>query len=156
MDTEEIEFLQQSNYIEGVLDGLDDSVKAWKYLKNQDFLTEEIICKAHKLLMKNQNIDKKDKGAFRTCNVRVGNRICPDYRELKPLMWKWLFESIRKNPLPDDKQLHIIFEKIHPFVDGNGRIGRMLMNWIRIKRLSKPILIIREEDRFQYYEWFKD
>ena len=50
---------------------------------------------------------------------------------------------------------HITYEKIHPFVDGNGRTGRIFMNWQRIKA-GLPILIIHEgEEQKEYYKWFR-
>jgi len=53
------------------------------------------------------------------------------------------------------KQIHVAFEDIHPFVDGNGRVGRILYNIHRIK-LGLPIHIIHEgEEQKEYYKWFK-
>lgn len=46
---------------------------------------------------------------------------------------------------------HAWFECIHPFADGNGRTGRMLMNWMLIK-LNHPPIVIFEEDKKLYYE----
>lgn len=51
------------------------------------------------------------------------------------------------------KKCHIKFEHIHPFVDGNGRIGRLLYNWHRL-RLGLPIKIIYYKNRREYYDWF--
>lgn len=51
-------------------------------------------------------------------------------------------------------QDHIAFENIHPFIDGNGRMGRILLNWQRVKA-DLPILIIRESERQEYYSWFR-
>jgi hypothetical protein len=53
------------------------------------------------------------------------------------------------------KKAHVAFETIHPFVDGNGRIGRILMNWQRLQE-GLPILIIHEgPEQMEYYKWFK-
>ena len=53
------------------------------------------------------------------------------------------------------KTLHVKYEKIHPFVDGNGRTGRIFMNWWRIKN-NLPILVIHEgKEQMDYYKWFK-
>jgi Fic family protein len=52
------------------------------------------------------------------------------------------------------KVLHVQYEKIHPFVDGNGRTGRIFMNWWRINN-GLPILVIHEgKEQWEYYKWF--
>ena len=47
-------------------------------------------------------------------------------------------------------RFHILFEKIHPFLDGNGRVGRVLLNYMLIKQY-RPLINIRYEDRLTYY-----
>jgi fido (protein-threonine AMPylation protein) len=81
-------------------------------------------------------IERENKRGFRTCNVRVGDRICPDWREVDRLINK-LWSSI-KIYTPDE--FYIEFEKIHPFVDGNGRVGKILHNWLN-GTLDDPILV---------------
>jgi len=66
-------------------------------------------------------------------------------RDLKILKEDMREEHIKAN--------HVFFEHVHPFVDGNGRIGRMLMNWERI-RAGLDILVIREDEKEKYYDWF--
>ncbi len=46
---------------------------------------------------------------------------------------------------------HAKFENIHPFADGNGRVGRLMMNYILV-RLEHPFVVIHEEDRIGYYK----
>lgn len=157
MEPDIIEFLQHSNYIEGVSDSdsLDQAVKAWEYLIEQDVLTVKVILETHRILMLNTNLQSDERGFLRTCNVRVGIYYPPNYNFVPVLIHNWVFESMRKHPKVDAKALHIEFEKIHPFVDGNGRVGRMLYNWTRIKRNDEDLHIIREEDRQEYYQWFR-
>ena len=54
------------------------------------------------------------------------------------------------------KRTHIDFEQLHPFEDGNGRVGRILYNIHRVT-LGLPIHIIHEgEEQMEYYKWFKE
>jgi Fic family protein len=152
MDTDEIEFLQQSNYIEGVRNGLDDSVRAWKYLKRQKTLDIDVLGIVHRLLMKNRNIPEDQLGCYRTVNVFIGDRQGLTPGLILNAMDGWMF-NVEIKP-SDWLQHHVQFERIHPFIDGNGRVGRMLMNWERLK-INLPILVIKEEDRWEYYNWFK-
>lgn len=50
---------------------------------------------------------------------------------------------------------HIEFEKIHPFEDGNGRTGRLLLNYELLKN-NLPPLVISKDDRIKYFEFLRD
>jgi len=160
MKKEIIDFLEHNNLIEGVgEEGLTDSIKAYDYLMQvKPPLTEKHLLKTHKLLLRNLN--PRIAGNYRDCLVQVGGRICPPVQEI-PKRLKEFFELInRKCPKYSKcekenfcKLTHIIFEKAHPFEDGNGRTGRLLLNWQR-KQMSLPILIVRYENRWEYYNWF--
>ena len=58
------------------MEGLDDSVKAWEYAKEQKSIGLFELSNIHKLLM--QNLDSEIAGKFRDCNVQVGGRVCPE------------------------------------------------------------------------------
>lgn len=157
MQKNEIEFLKESNAIEGVYD--DDSLNqakfAWEYLMSEDILTTHVILKTHKILMLHQKLYPNEKGYWRDCYVRVGGKTMPGPEMVPVLMRQWAFEAMRAHPPVDSKELHIQYEQIHPFVDGNGRTGRMFMNWIRLKRTGEPLLIIKESEKEDYYNWFR-
>ena len=159
-------FLKESNAIEDVFDedSFHQAIYAWEYLIAQDELTTSVILKTHKILMLHQPLMPNEKGYWRTVPVFVGGREAKPYHAVPELMRQWTLNAndLTANYRTKDpsrflsgltKLHHINFEKVHPFVDGNGRIGRMLLNWQRIK-LGLPILIIKNSEKQKYYEWF--
>ena len=93
-------------------------------------------------------------GKFRDYLVRVGPYLSPDWQEVKKMMNE-LIDFIRNNkkmnPVELSARAHYQFEKIHPFGDGNGRIGRLLMNHI-LWHKGYPMLIIEYKKRKSYYK----
>lgn len=156
LSAEEIEFLQHSNYIEGVTDSesLDQAVFAWNYLKVQKDLNVTNIKKTHKILMLKQPLKPNEKGYFRTIPVWISGKTGAAVSGVPADMIAWAASANMSKEEMAIKEDHITYEKIHPFVDGNGRTGRMFMNWQRLKN-GLPILVIREEERQDYYNWFK-
>lgn len=158
-----IDFLQHSNYIEGVADGesLDNAVKAWKYILTQDKLTPENVQKTHDILMKN-HLEGDELGKWRTCSVYIGTEEKKKWYALPALMENWCKQAngtvnLEVPPVSLWGYIqgdHVQYEDIHPFIDGNGRTGRIFMNWQRVKA-GLPVFVIREEERFDYYKWFK-
>lgn len=150
-----VNFLSESNAIEDVYDhhSLVDALKAWKYLIKFDVLTKENILKTHDILMK-KHLPKKFRGKFREVKVWVGNNEGAAVDKIPFLFDLWLHNANAGSKWCDEKESHIQFERIHPFVDGNGRTGRIILNWQRVKA-TKPILVIYEKDKQNYYEWFK-
>lgn len=150
---EEIEFLTQSNYIEGEDDNIIQPARAWDLIKSLDHLSSVDICRAHKILM----LDKPyppPRGYYRSVpqiNVTIGGRAAPGWWLVDGLMSNWCLDYEALGWM----QAHVRFEHIHPFADGNGRMGRMLMNWQR-RHEGLPLLIIHEGDEQRdYYKWFK-
>lgn len=150
----ELEFLSQSNAIEGVRDkrSLEDAKKAWAFIRDRKRLTVLMILKAHKILMKNQPLLSEEKGAYRRCRVWVGGREGLDWPAIPQVMAMWVndFKPLSSNLV----QEHVSFEKIHPFVDGNGRIGRMIYNWHRLQVGANIHVIHEGMEQYLYYKWF--
>lgn len=118
----------------------------------------EIILSLHKMLI--SNICDDVAGRFRQDNeyVRVGSHIAPAPREVIPRLEKMLSEynaASRNNIIQRIAKLHLEFEYTHPFVDGNGRIGRVLNNYLLIREGFVPINI-KFIDRKKYYEAFSE
>ncbi len=160
-----IEFLEQSNAIEGVYSNiaLKNAITAWDYLMSEKVLTHHIILKTHKLLMLNQPLMPHHRGYYRDIDVFIAGRKGADPKSIELAMNNWLKNMNdfggegMKDELKSDvsEYLHVMYEEVHPFVDGNGRTGRMFMNWWRIKH-GLPLLIIHEGDEQQaYYAWFR-
>jgi len=168
------EFLIESNAIERVYQNeypfaLDDSKQAWiiGVLNFKEDFSIDLILGIHRRLIKQLN--KNIAGKIRDIPVYVGNK--NGYREclqhelirerLTRLLKVWHDNKESLNKMPDStkevfiKQWHVDFEGIHPFQDGNGRTGRIIMNLQRLS-VGLPLLIIHEgEEQFEYYKWFK-
>ena len=121
-------------------------------------LTPDIMLLLHKMLIFNIRDDVA--GRFRKDNeyVRVGNHIAPAPKEIVGRLEKMLSEynaTSHENIIKRIASLHLIFEYIHPFIDGNGRIGRVLNNYLLIREGFVPINI-KFIDRKKYYDAFKE
>lgn len=152
------EFLEESNAIEGVYGkaALKQALLAWDFLMCHNSLTKRVILKTHAILMKDTDLEPKYIGKYRDCRVWVGGHEGLPSGDIEKEIKKWMYRTQESRIRVDSKDLHVQFEKIHPFVDGNGRIGRMLMNWTRIMINEEDILILRANQRGEYYKWFKD
>ena len=118
----------------------------------------EVILLLHKMLI--SNIRDDIAGRFRSDNeyVRVGNHIAPNPKEITDRLEKMLAEynaTIHENIIKRIAKLHLTFEYVHPFIDGNGRIGRAVNNYLLIREGFVPINI-KFIDRKKYYEAFKE
>lgn len=121
-------------------------------------LTLEVILSLHKMLL--SNIRDNIAGRFRKNNeyVKVGNHIAPAPKEIAGLLEEMLADyhgSHHENIEKRIARLHLTFENIHPFVDGNGRIGRILNNYLLIREGFVP-MNIKFIDRQKYYDAFKE
>jgi Fic family protein len=121
-------------------------------------LTLEVILSLHKMLI--ANIRDDIAGRFRKDGewVRVANHIAPDPKEVVERLDKMLAgynANSRENIIKRIAVLHLIFEHIHPFVDGNGRIGRVINNYLLIREGFVPVNI-KFIDRKMYYEAFNE
>lgn len=93
-------------------------------------LVSRVILSAHKALMSLGEGDKATPGQYRKQSVRVGELIPPPAPHIPELMTdleKYIHQDSGLPPLIKAGLAHVQFETIHPFLDGNGRIGRLLI-----------------------------
>ena len=118
----------------------------------------ELMLFLHKMLI--ANIREDIAGRFRQDNewVRVGAYIGADPKDVKHLLADMLTEyhaRANEHIVKRVARLHLTFENIHPFIDGNGRIGRALNNYAFIREGYVPINIAFV-NRARYYDAFKE
>jgi excisionase family DNA binding protein len=179
-----LEFTYNSNAIEGntltlqetamVLEGITIDKKplkdhleavghkeAFEYVKQLVFekkeFSEKIIKEIHSLVLMDR---REDRGVYRRIPVRIMGAV---HEPPQPFMVPVLMEKLLKDHLTLQKKQHMIelvarfhldFEGIHPFIDGNGRTGRLLLNFELMQNRYLPINV-KFADRRGYYECFE-
>lgn len=119
-------------------------------------VTPELILFLHKMLI--TGINDNIAGRFRQKNeyVKVGTHIAPAPEHLEQMIdaaIERFHTDVDEYFLDKVARFHLEFETIHPFNDGNGRIGRVLINY-QLLRFGFPTVIIPYKDRKTYYESF--
>jgi Fic family protein len=143
-----VEHLETINHREAIL-FIEDLISA-----NEE-LSEWNLKNIHALILK--GIDNKNSGRYRNENVLISGakHIPPKHLELDYLMQKLIKEYSHEwktfHPVVRATLLHGEFVKIHPFIDGNGRTARLLLNFEMMKCGYTPI-IIKNEQRASYYD----
>jgi len=128
-------------YVESIVGG-DEALSEWQ-IKN-----------IHSLVLK--GIDHNEAGRYRQENVVIAGASTtpPDFlhlpEEMQALL-EWHAKAGAMHPVERAAELHPRFVKIHPFVDGNGRTGRLLLNF-ELMKAGYPPAIIQKEDRLAYYD----
>ena len=116
------------------------------YLAENQELDEALILKLHSMLM---NGIRDDAGTYRRHGVRIVGSNVPTANHLKvPVLMKELVKEIRKSPkdfMAHVAAIHSQFEKIHPFSDGNGRIGRLVLQAMLLKDNLASALIMQKK-----------
>ena len=123
-------------------------------IKTKEPLSEQFIKAIHSLVL----IDRpEDKGVYRRIPVCIlGAAHTPPLPYLvQPEIERILRESaaLKVHPVEAAALFHIFFEAVHPFIDGNGRTGRLLLNFMLMKKGYPPINI-KFADRRRYYDAF--
>lgn len=123
------------------------------YLEKRKEITEKVLQKAHTILLDGFN-DKKP-GEYREAPMFItASKVKPLHEskikeEIKKIFLYYKENKDKLYPLDLASELHIWFEYTHPFYDGNGRLGRELLNFILLKN-KFPRVIINLKNRLSY------
>jgi len=122
-----------------------------KILELKEKISNKLLLDWHKKIFGNTKQDIA--GKFRDYLVRVGSYLAPDWQDVQKLMNSLVkfANSSKQNPAELAARAHYRFERIHPFGDGNGRIGRLLMNYL-LWKAEYPMLILEYKKRRSYYK----
>jgi len=135
--------------------------RVFEYIKNKvsaKNIDKESILLLHKMLI--DKIDESIAGRFRKKGeyVRVGTHIAPAPEHIETMLDTLLIEYSSNHTeyfLEKIAKFHLEFGHIHPFNDGNGRIGRVLTNY-QLLQLGFPPIIIRNKEKSVYYASFSE
>lgn len=123
------------------------------YINKAGIINEALILKLHGILM---NGVRPDAGLYRQHPVRITGINLPtaNYIRVPDLIPEVIKIAAKKTDdvIANVADVHSSFEKIHPFSDGNGRVGRLLMTAMLLKANLTPA-IIRQEQRQLYYTY---
>jgi len=139
---EHLEVLNHRNAIQYMID----------HIKPNFTISEDYICQLHSIVM--YNFSNKLPGRYRTGFVNLTNteKVLPS-AQMVPVKMREFIRTINqygKNAIAKIARDHYEFESIHPFFDGNGRVGRLLMTTQLISQ-GYPPSIVRIEDQHAYY-----
>ncbi|KAJ3639304.1 hypothetical protein Zmor_002669 [Zophobas morio] len=134
--------------------GLQLALKYVKSLARKEYITVDDILQMHKRVM--GHVDPLTSGVFRGTKVFVGRHIPPSAEKVPELMesyvnWLNSEEARNMHPVRYAALAHYKLVDIHPFVDGNGRTSRLIMNLILLRGGYPPIMILKEQ-RDKYYD----
>ncbi|MBI2659379.1 Fic family protein [Candidatus Woesearchaeota archaeon] len=135
-----------------VQETINHSKTFFKAINEKYELSADMLLKWHKEIFSDTKQDIA--GRFRDYLVRVGSYRAPDWQEVNKLMkefFEWLSKSKKTvHAVELAARAHYKFEKIHPFGDGNGRIGRLIIAYL-LRKGNYPLLIIEHKKRKSYY-----
>jgi len=126
---------------------IENTVRAYDFIENyKGKLDHKFILKLHKLVTEKTLINKKNEGKYRLKRqdvVMQGSKYLPPKggKQIKKLVEKIIKEYEKSELSSIEKMIlfHSAFIAIHPFIDGNGRVSRLLFNWMLLRENLPPI-----------------
>jgi Fic family protein len=124
-------------------------------VKKKEVFSEKVIKELHAVILR--GIDTPNAGVYRKVNVLISGarHTLPDYLQVEEQMHDlitWYHsEAQQLHPVERAARLHSFFVQIHPFIDGNGRTARLLLNLELLQSGFVPI-VIKKEQRLAYYQ----
>ena len=132
-------------------------------------ISYRLVCEIHGILMKGGRSEGATPGSMRTLQNWIGSPGCtlmdatyvpppvPEMKQCFSDLERYIHSNAKEPALIQCALVHYQFEAIHPFLDGNGRIGRLLITFMLLKKklLSQPLLYLSdffERHRNEYYE----
>ena len=145
------EHLEITNHKEAI-----DYIDELSRKKTTELLRTDIF-NIHSIVL--QGIDSKNAGKYRTVPVFIllkdGSKhtFCspPLITDEMDAFFSWLFSEKNEHPVITAAQAHARFVNIHPFIDGNGRTARLIMNLLLLQNGYVPV-IIKNSDRAKYLD----
>lgn len=123
-------------------------------VKERTPLTETVIKQIHSLVLADKPLDR---GVYRRVPVRI---MGAKHEPVQPYLIDPKMNDLMRQYAADKRNivekladLHIAFESIHPFIDGNGRTGRLIVN-LELMKAGYPPIDIKFTDRMRYYDAF--
>jgi Fic family protein len=124
----------------------------FRVIQEEKNLTKSLLLEWHSQLFGETKHDIA--GSYRDYLVRVGEYLAPDWQDVENLMGDYLhwYNDNKKiiHPMELAGRMHYRFEKIHPFGDGNGRIGRLIITYL-LAKAHYPLMVIDYKSRKSYY-----
>ena len=123
-------------------------------VREQEPLSQRIIRELHQLVLADR---PRDRGVYRSIPVRIAGAL---HDPVDPALIEGSMQQLIEDYAADSSEIvgklarfHIEFEAIHPFIDGNGRTGRLLVN-LELMKAGFPPIDIKYADRLAYYDAF--
>jgi len=140
---------------------IENHKKAFEYILSYNGdINKKVICKLHRILTKDI-LPEKYSGKFRDVQVFIrGVEVIPPKpkdieNEFRELMKWYRKNKLKYNPIVVGAYFHAAFESIHPFIDFNGRVGRLILNFFLFKN-KLPMINIKNEEKLKYYKALKE